>query len=176
MKRVFSVLTIIIATVSFSSCTRTDEKATSPTAPSASATKSGVSITYLGPDGRKQMTLYHEKANMPTNYPKDVPVYPGVKVNGNGRDDQGLGISFADIDQPVREKNGEFLLLESTDPLEKILDFYSQELERNGWKTQTVQVTDARLSGLAASKDSRRVQLLIKNSSGKRDIMQVVSP
>lgn len=189
MKQSLLILTILLM-MSASSCAKKDEKGTSsPTssanaAPastenkqsvkSASAAVSGVSITYLSAAG--PMTLQHEKGQMPADYPKDIPVYPGAGVNGAGSSEQGLAISFADINQPVREKTGEFLLLETTDPVEQILDFYRRELEKEGWKTQPEGVTDARLNGLAAIKGSRRIRLLIKKSSGKQDIMQVSSP
>jgi hypothetical protein len=64
--------------------------------------------------------------------------------------------------------------MESTDPADKIVDFYKKGLDSNGWKTES-NMTTAQMTMFTATKDQRQVLLQIGDNGGKRSIMQVVS-
>jgi len=89
--------------------------------------KTGISMDTAG----KSMTLKDSKTGaevnlggegkIPAGFPKDFPLYPGVKVEGN--------ISG------VEDKAGKgfWLILSTTDESKKVIGYYESMLSTNGW-------------------------------------------
>lgn len=62
---------------------------------------------------------------IPTDFPKDFPIYPGSKVLSSLSGNQsGQG-------------NGFWLTLTTSDPLDKVKSFYETNLKTNGWTFET---------------------------------------
>ncbi|MFN7996206.1 MAG: hypothetical protein U0Q18_21525 [Bryobacteraceae bacterium] len=62
--------------------------------------------------------LLMAQAKLPSDFPKDVPIYPGATVRQAGATAK------------------EMVILETPDPKEKALSFYKLELPKNGWKME----------------------------------------
>ena len=98
---------------------------------------------------------------IPDNFPKDFPLYPGVKVtSAMSGAESGKGSGF-------------WLTLSTTDDLAKVSAFYKSQLATNGWTTKatftadettTVSVTKDTWSGTVATtadKGSSETQIVI---------------
>jgi hypothetical protein len=120
--------------------------------------KDAGAITVTGKDG-KTASLTFDQNKVPDDYPKDIPIYSPAKVI---------------MSQSVSDQNSRNLVMESTDPADKIVDFYKKGLDSNGWKTES-NMTTAQMTMFTATKDQRQVLLQIGDNGGKRSIMQVVS-
>lgn len=81
--------------------------------------KNGDKITFAGKEGE---TLKFGTKELPTNFPKDIPVFPGAKPAG----------SYA----ASGENAGMIVGLESDGDFKKISDYYQTELLRNGWEVR----------------------------------------
>lgn len=68
---------------------------------------------------------------IPADFPKDFPIYPNAKPNGN--------LSTGGSNQ----EKGIWLLLSTDDDVKKVTDFYSSNLKNNGWEiSNTLTVGD----------------------------------
>jgi hypothetical protein len=79
----------------------------------------GNNITVAGKEGE---TLTFGAKELPSNFPLDVPVFPGAKPTG----------SYA----ASGENAGMIVALESSDDSKKISDYYKIELVKNGWEVK----------------------------------------
>jgi len=128
-----------------------------------------VVVTEKGKDGAASMTITGKNGEqvqmdvnggkLPGDYPSDVPVYKDAKIT---------------LSQTVSEKNGRNLVMETSDPAEKIATFYKSGLETNGWKVEGT-VTMGELNMMTATKGSRQLVVQITNSTDKRNILQTVA-
>jgi hypothetical protein len=116
------------------------------------------SMTFTGKDGQK-VEINENGGKMPSDYPKDVPVYDGAKVV---------------MSTTVSEKNAKNIVLETQDPVEKIADFYKKGLESNGWKIEGT-VATPQMTMYSGTKENRQAVIQIMDSSGKRSISQILS-
>jgi len=91
--------------------------------------------------------------------PKDALVYPGVKVT---------------MAQSAPQQHLANLVLESTDPYDRIVDFYRKGLESNGWKIENT-MTSEQVSAFTAVKGNRRTIVQLLDGGGKRTINLTVS-
>ena len=90
--------------------------------------KTGISMDTAG----KNMTIKDDttgaeinigtEGKIPADFPKDFPIYPGVKVEGN--------ISGAEN----KAGKGFWLILSTTDGAAKVTAFYETNLAKNGWE------------------------------------------
>jgi hypothetical protein len=88
---------------------------------------------------------------LPDTWPKDVPVYAGVKLTFTMATDKGASVTFESAEAP-----------------QKILDYYKATLLAQGWKSTITSQTDQ--GGMAAfeKKDVKRsVIVTVSSSSGK---------
>ena len=115
-------------------------------------------MTFTGKDGQK-VVIDSGGGKIPDDYPKDLPVYAGAKVI---------------MSQSATEKNTHNLVLESSDPADKIADYYKKSLESNGWKIEG-SMNMGEMNMFTAVKDKRQAIVQVMNSSEKRTINQVLS-
>ena len=90
--------------------------------------KTGISMDTAG----KNMTIkddttgaeinFGTEGKIPADFPKDFPIYPGAKVEGN--------ISGAEN----QAGKGFWLILSTTDDASKVTAFYETNLAKNGWE------------------------------------------
>ena len=74
--------------------------------------KAGEGVTFKSKDSKgEEVVIQSQTGKIPDAWPKDIPAYPGAKVNAS----------------LMSGKNG-MLMLETTDPSEKVLAFYKSSL------------------------------------------------
>lgn len=69
------------------------------------------------------------EGQLPANFPKDMPIYPGAKPSGSW-------IST------TKEGKGVMVGLETNDGKNKVVSYYRTELPKNGWVIETTTTTD----------------------------------
>lgn len=89
-----------------------------------------------------------------TGYPADAPLYAGKPI----------------LDIKSQDK-GRVVTVETSDSMQKILDFYKSELESKGWKTEGTVATD-QLNILSASKGERKLAITVTSDGGKQIVNQ----
>lgn len=91
------------------------------------------------------------KNDLPEGFPEDVPVYRKAKIVSSVNNQDTYQITFSAEGKKMDE----------------ISDFYKEELEGNGWKSDSSSNSNAAgqvMSGLQYEKDSRKVSVMITES------------
>lgn len=83
-------------------------------------------VTIKGKEGEEVII---GGGQLPSNFPKDVPIYPGAKPAGSWTSTTG-------------DEKGVLVTLETNDGKNKVVSFYSAELPKNGWTIETTTTTD----------------------------------
>jgi hypothetical protein len=120
--------------------------------------KDAGSMTFTGKNG-ETVAITMNGGKVPDDYPKDVPLYQGTKVI---------------MSNSASEKHARHLILESSDPADKIVEYYKKGLDSNGWKVEGT-MNMGEMNMFTASKDNRQLVIQISNSADKRTISQVLS-
>lgn len=92
---------------------------------------------------------------LPKDFPRDIPIYPGAKV------ERSLGGSGTD-------GGGSMTTLTAKDPPDQIYAFYQEKLEAKGW------TLEQSTFGLTFTKGSRMVLVMANESDGRTDIVLTV--
>lgn len=116
------------------------------------------SMKFTGRDG-KQVSIDMNGGSLPADYPKDAPVYRDAKVV---------------IAQTISEKNGRHVMLETSDPAAKVVDYYKKELDVNGWKVDA-SMDMGGMNMMTASKDNRQLVVQVTGDANKRSINQTLA-
>ncbi|MDQ6705561.1 MAG: hypothetical protein M3Z85_06315 [Acidobacteriota bacterium] len=152
-------LALALLILSAAACTRhTDSIGNGGTVSIEQKGNDSSSMKITGRDG-KQVSIDMNTGSMPSDYPKDVPVYSGAKVV---------------IAQAISEKNGSHLMLETADSAAKIIEYYKKELDANGWKTEASMDMGA-MSIITATKDKRQLVIQVVGDNNKRSINQTLA-
>jgi hypothetical protein len=103
----------------------------------------GVEINATGPDGGKVVFSGGKGAALPGDFPKDAPVYPGVKVVLS-----------------TNTKEGMTVMLETADAADKVVEFYEKNLKDQGWEAESA-LKSAQNTTLIAKKEKRTLAVNI---------------
>jgi hypothetical protein len=102
------------------------------------------------------------QASIPADFPKDFPIYPGSKptgtLSGNGNN----------------QSKGFWLVLSSTDSVEKIQTYYATNLKAKGW-TITQTMTVAQAVTFAATKGTTTSSVIISQDKNAKETGIVIS-
>lgn len=102
-------------------------------------------------------TVVGEEAKVPESFPKDIPVYAGIKVIAASED----------------AKDKTFMIqAETQDALDAVSGFYAKELAGKGWaEAQTMnQGGETPMRMLSYTKDGRDLMLVLQSSNGKTSL------
>ena len=113
-------------------------------------------VTSTSADGTTVVS--GEGAKVPDEFPKDIPVYAGVKV----------------LSASSSPKEATFTLnLQSNDPVKTVAEYYAKEMVAQGWKeTQKMEESgDNPMIMLNYEKDNRIAMIHAMNDGGKATIM-----
>jgi hypothetical protein len=92
---------------------------------------------------------------LPSDFPADVPQYPGSKVtSAQGTEDLGVAVTF-----------------DSPDGIDVVAKFYADSLASMGWQTQTQQVEEGAM--ILADKEDRILQAMI-HSGGQGTLVDMI--
>ena len=119
--------------------------------------KDAGSMTFTGKNGEK-VAINMNGGKVPDDYPKDVPLYEAKVVMANSSS----------------EKHAQHLMIESSDPADKISEFYKKGLDSNGWKTEGT-MNMGEMNMFTASKNNRQLVIQISNGGDKRTISQILT-
>lgn len=97
---------------------------------------------------------------IPASFPKDVPLYPGMKPT----------MAAA---EPAQES---FSLSATTpDSLQKVAGFYKEKVKENGWSEETPAIPDTdEMSMLMYTKDQRSLQVMVMKAGDGTGIQIVI--
>ena len=99
---------------------------------------------------------------IPDTFPKDFPLYPGVKVLGALSGNQSGA------------NNGFLLTMSSTDSLDKVSVYYKTQLEKNGW-TITETYTQAGTTTYSVEKSAWSGTMGITEDTGSKETQIIIT-
>ena len=105
------------------------------------------SMTIQGEDGGMQLAA-GTKASIPADFPKDVPLYPGLEII---------------MVQTMGTEGAHMIMGSSSDSMEKVAAFYKKETAAQGWTEQMSmnQPGDTPMQMLTYEKDGRMISVTI---------------
>jgi hypothetical protein len=119
----------------------------------------GMHLTATSPAGKKFRASIGDEIEIPDEFPKDVPIFPGsTPMAFMSAPDEGIIVTF---------KSGE----EQQD----IFDFYQSELADGGWEILEDTMVIGQLS-LDAIKDNRKVSVIVAGTKGDSRVSVIVTP
>jgi hypothetical protein len=119
----------------------------------------GMHLTATNPAGKKFQASIGDEVDLPSEFPKDVPVYPGsTPMASMSSPDEGMIVTF-----------------KSKDEQQAIFDFYQSELASAGWEILEDPAFGNRLA-FDALKDSRKVSVVVAGTKGDSRISVIVTP
>ena len=117
-----------------------------------------VSMQMTGPDGAVTTTTMGTQTKVPENFPKDVPVYPGLE----------LTMAHADA------AAGPFAIQGLTaDTMEKVASHYTDTMAKQGW-TETTNMKQPEMTMAAYEKEGRTTSLMLTTQDGKTAVTLAV--
>lgn len=121
--------------------------------------KEGEKLTLK--DGDNKVTI-ESGGKVPDGFPADFPLYPGAKVTGSWSTtgEKGVGIS---------------VVLETSEELGKVNDYYKAELPKAGW-TITANFTAPESGTFSFAKGDKQGFMGVTQSSGKSTISVTIGP
>jgi hypothetical protein len=119
----------------------------------------GMHLTATSPEGKKFNASIGDEIDIPEEFPKDVPIFPGsTPMAFMSSPDEGVIVTF---------KSGE----EQQD----IFDFYQSSLADGGWEILEDSMFDGQLS-FDALKDNRKVSVIVAGTKGDSRVSVIVTP
>lgn len=163
--------TILLCTVSCKQPGRVN--GTNSGSKGGTASDRGVSVSYTNPDGTTTTALHNGKDPVPTDYPKEPPVYARADIDAYFETDK--TVAFAGIARPIQAggKGAHYLVMESLDPGDKVIAFYRTSLETTGW-TLEPSFSEGEIDEIRAAKGTRDVVIQVRKGSAKRSILQCI--
>lgn len=105
------------------------------------------------------------EAQIPANFPKDFPLYPGATPAGSA------------VGSEKTTGKGFWLLLQSTDSLSKVTTFYTDQLEAKGWTIEeTNTMTDGSTYSVKKDKLIGTVIISTDKKTAKTTILITLEP
>jgi hypothetical protein len=145
-KIIFTALAVMSL---LTACSRSHTVTTKDGTVSVEQGKNGASSIHA--EGKDGASVDINTGKAITDYPSDVPLYAGKSA----------------MDMKSAEKHGRVVVIQTSDSLDKINDFYKSELAAKGWKVETTINTD-KMVMYKASKDNRDLVVQIgSDGSGK---------
>jgi hypothetical protein len=119
----------------------------------------GMHLTATSPEGKTFQASIGDEVEVPPEFPKDVPIFPGsTPMASMSSPDEGMIVTF-----------------KSSDEQQAIFDFYQSSLVDAGWKILEDSVYTSQFS-LDATKDSRKVSVIVAGTKGDSRVSVIVTP
>ena len=119
----------------------------------------GMHLTATNPAGKKFVASIGDEVDLPSEFPKDVPVFPGsTPMASMSSPDEGMIVTF-----------------KSDEEQQAIFDFYQSELASAGWEILDDPAFGNRLA-IDALKDSRKVSVVVAGTKGDSRVSIIVTP
>jgi hypothetical protein len=119
----------------------------------------GMHLTATDPAGKKFEASIGDEVDLPSEFPKDVPIFPGsTPMASMSSPDEGIIVTF-----------------KSDEEQQAIFDFYQSELASAGWEILDDPAFGNRLA-IDALKDSRKVSVVVAGTKGDSRVSIIVTP
>jgi hypothetical protein len=118
----------------------------------------GMHLTATTPQGKKFKASIGDEVDIPDEFPKDVPIFPGSTP---------MAFMFA-------PDEGVIVTFKSTEEQQVIFDFYRSSLADDGWKILPGEVFDSELT-LDATKGNRKVSVMVAGTQGDSRVSVIVT-
>jgi hypothetical protein len=119
----------------------------------------GMHLTATSPEGKTFQASIGDNVEIPADFPKDVPIFPGsTPMASMSSPDEGMIVTF-----------------KSSDEQQAIFDFYQSSLVEGGWKILEDSVHTSQFS-FDATKDSRKVSVVVAGTQGDSRVSVIVTP
>jgi len=119
----------------------------------------GMHLTATNPAGKKFEASIGDEVDLPSEFPKDVPVFPGsTPMASMSSPDEGMIVTF-----------------KSDKEQQAIFDFYQSELANSGWDILEDPAFGNRLA-FDALKDSRKVSVVVAGTKGDSRVSVIITP
>lgn len=119
----------------------------------------GMHLTATNPQGKKFKASIGDEVDIPEEFPKDVPIFPGATPMASmSAADEGIIVTF-----------------KSEEEQQDILDFYQTKLEDDGWEILKNPRFDRQLA-FDAIKDNRKVSVVVAGTKGDSRVSVIVTP
>jgi len=116
-------------------------------------------LTATSPEGKKFNASIGDEVEIPEEFPKDVPIFPGsTPMAYMSSPDEGVIVTF-----------------KSSEEQQDIFDFYQSELAGDGWEILENPKSSQKLSFSAVKEDSR-VQVIVAGKKGDSRVSVIVTP
>jgi hypothetical protein len=118
-----------------------------------------IHLTATSPEGKTFQASIGDEVDIPAEFPKDVPIFPGsTPMASMSSPDEGMIVTF-----------------KSSDEQQAIFDFYQSSLVEGGWKILEDSVHTSQFS-FDATKDSRKVSVVVAGTQGDSRVSVIVTP
>jgi hypothetical protein len=119
----------------------------------------GMHLIATSPDGKKFNASIGDEIEIPEEFPKDVPIFPGsTPMAFLSAPDEGIIVTF-----------------KSREEQQDIFDFYQSSLADDGWEILEDSILGKRLS-FDAIKDNRKVSVTVAGTKGDARVSVIVTP
>jgi hypothetical protein len=116
-------------------------------------------LTATSPEGKKFNASIGDEIEIPEEFPKDVPIFPGsTPMAFLSAPDEGIIVTF-----------------KSREEQQDIFDFYQSSLADDGWEILEDSILGKRLS-FDAIKDNRKVSVTVAGTKGDARVSVIVTP
>jgi hypothetical protein len=120
----------------------------------------GMHLTATSPEGKKFQASIGDNVEIPAEFPKDVPIFPGsTPMASMSSPDEGIIVTF-----------------KSSDEQQAIFDFYQSSLVEGGWKILEDSAHTSSQFSFDATKDSRKVSVVVAGTQGDSRVSVIVTP
>jgi len=120
----------------------------------------GMHLTATSPEGKQFNASIGDEVDIPEDFPKDVPVFPGsTPMAFMSSPDEGVIVTF-----------------KSSEEQQDIFDFYQSSLADDGWEILEDSMFDDQQHSFDAIKDNRRVSVVIAGTKGDSRVSVIVTP
>jgi len=119
----------------------------------------GMHLTATSPEGKQFNASIGDEVEIPEEFPKDVPIFPGsTPMAFMSAPDEGIIVTF---------KSGE--------KQQDIFDFYQSSLADDGWEILENSKSSQKLA-FDATKANRRVSVMVAGKKGDSRVSVIVTP
>jgi hypothetical protein len=120
----------------------------------------GMHLTATSPEGKTFQASIGDEVEVPADFPKDVPIFPGsTPMASMSSPDEGMIVTF-----------------KSSDEQQAIFDFYQSSLVEGGWKILEDSAHTSSQFSFDATKDSRKVSVVVAGTQGDSRVSVIVTP
>jgi hypothetical protein len=119
----------------------------------------GMHLTATSPEGKQFNAAIGDEIEIPEEFPKDVPIFPGsIPMAFLSAPDEGIIVTF-----------------KSSEDQQDIFDFYESSLEDDGWEIVEDSMFGRQLS-FDAIKGNRKVSVNVAGTKGDARVSVIVTP